>query len=133
MPLFDHVAFTDGTVDRETVDETNAIVDRMRSLLVDQLATRGPTLGFTVAAYASSYFHAHVRRALEFLDGGVVALDEGRGLVATTCARSVLESVVCVHDFCRRLADLLDEGDLSKALNFMTGQSFATKLKHLHD
>ncbi|QIP05984.1 hypothetical protein [Bradyrhizobium symbiodeficiens] len=133
MPLFDHATFTDGNIDRETIDSANAIVDHVRSLLVDQIDTRGPTLGYTVAAYANSYFQAHMRRALEFLDGGMEELENGRALITAACARSILESVACFHDFCRRLTLILDEGDTVKALNFITGQAFATKLTQLHD
>jgi hypothetical protein len=131
--MFDHAAFTDGNIDRETVDNANAIVDRVRSLLVDHLSTRGPTLGYTVDAYANSYFQAHIRRALEFLDGGMEELSTGRAFIAATCARSILESVACFHDFCGRLTLILDEDDTPKALNFITGQAFATKLTDLHD
>jgi hypothetical protein len=133
MPLFNHAMFKDGNVDNASVDETNIVVDRIRSLLVDRIETRDPTLGVSVAAYAGSYFQSHMRRALEFLDGGVAAYQNGQALVAATCARSVLESVVAVHDFSRRLIEILDEGDMPKALKFITGQAFATKLKHLHD
>jgi hypothetical protein len=133
MPRFDHTAFTDGNIDRDTVDSANAIVYHARSLLVAQIDTRGPTLGYTVAAYANSYFQAHMRRALEFLDGGLDELNNGRALVTATCARSVLESIACFHDFCRRLSLILDEGDTFKTLTFITGQAFATRLTPLHD
>ncbi|WP_354069605.1 hypothetical protein [Bradyrhizobium sp. LB5.2] len=133
MPMFDHSAFTDGNIDPKLVDHANTIVDRARSALVDKLSTRGPTASHTLAAYAIAYFQAHMRRALEFLDGGMEEMSNGRALVATTCARSVLESVACFHDFCRRLTLLLDEGDMVKALTFIVGQAFATKMSRLHD
>jgi hypothetical protein len=131
--MFDHAAFTDGNIDQATVDQTNRIVDHVRSLLVDEIAARGDTLGYTVAAYANSYAQSHIRRALEFIDGGMEAWEGDHLLVTATCARSMLESVACFQDFCRRLTALLDEGDPIKALTFITGQAFATKLTHLHD
>ncbi|MGM5002932.1 hypothetical protein AB8A05_29685 [Tardiphaga sp. 538_B7_N1_4] len=131
--MFDYTAFTDGNINPEIVDKTNAIVEKVRSLMVDQLDTRGPTLGYTVAAYTRSYFQAHMRRALEFLDGGMAAHKAGQALVAATCARSILESVACFHDFCRRLTLVLDEDNSHSALAFITGQAFATKLTHLHE
>jgi hypothetical protein len=90
---------------------------------------RSGHLEFIIYGNAKSYLQSHIRRALMFLDGGAHAMEAGYGLITLACARSLYESAACIHDFCKRLCEMLDKDEVVSAAQFIQERTFSTRFE----
>ncbi len=101
------------------IDDINDAVRKVRSLVSEEVKVGSESLDSAIYENAKCYLQAQVRRALMFLDGGANALEAGFGLVTLACARSLWESVACVHDFTKRLCEMMDKDDVVGSATFI--------------
>lgn len=112
----------------QDLDGTNKAIADMRSILRETVPL-GTDMVTMLHELAECYFQAHIRRALQFLDGGMHALDAGYGLIALACARSLYESAACVKDFADRVRKLMDDQDVPGAAKFMIERTLAKRFE----
>jgi hypothetical protein len=108
---------------RADIDDVN-----IRALVTEQIKI-DDRLDIGLYGMARCYFQAHLRRALMFLDGGAQAMNAGYGLVTLACARSLYESVACIHDFSKRLCEMMDKDNVVEAVRFVHQRTYATRFE----
>jgi hypothetical protein len=126
--VFDQDKLSSDNPLRADIDDVNDAIRNVRALVTDQIKV-DDRLDIGLYGMAQCYFQAHVRRALMFLDGGAQAMDAGHGLVTLSCARSLYESVACIHDFSKRLCQMMDKDDVVEAVRFVHQRTYATRFE----
>jgi hypothetical protein len=127
MPLFDAFKLSDVNVEPALISAANYGVDKLRSRLVDQIAT-SELPWILIPSMVQVFFQGHTRRALMFVEGGYDAYLARRGLVVYACARAIYETFACVMDFCDKLTDHLTDGDFEKTAAFVAARQFAARM-----
>lgn len=129
QPVFDKSRLSTEDPTYADIDDINDAIRKVRLLVSDEVKIGSESLDSAIYENAKCYLQAHVRRALMFLDGGSNALDAGFGLVTLACARSLWESAACVHDFSKRLCEMMDKDDVVGAATFIHQRTFATRFQ----
>jgi hypothetical protein len=113
----------------EQVDDINRSIARVRSFLTEDVDISSIEDLPMLRCQVEIFFQAHLRRALEFLDGGKHALDAGYGLVAITAVRCLFESAACIHDFSNKMINLIEAGNIPDAVRLAHLRSFAQRFE----
>jgi len=113
----------------EQVEEINRSITRVRSFLTETVDISSIEDLPMLRTQVELFFQAHLRRALDFLDGGKHALDAGYGLVAITAVRCLFESAACIHDFSNQMIRLIEAGNIPDAVRLGHLRSFSQRFE----
>ena len=127
MPMFSRAEAPPEFPD-EFLIEVNALIDRLRSRLVQRIDLPEPPTGVRLFNMIRAYLQAHVRRALMFLDGGYAEFLAGRPLMTEMAARAMYESVANLCDFADKLKPLCEAGNLEAIDQLATKSAFVTRI-----
>jgi hypothetical protein len=114
----------------EYVSGVNEVIERLRAFKVASLSLAGPG---TTHNLVRSYIQAHIRRCLEFIEGGYAEYYAGRSLAADACARANYENVAAFCDFANALIPLLEVGDHAAIRDYVETRAFVTRIPSFLD
>jgi hypothetical protein len=125
MPLFDLPPDQQYGLAPDFVAGVNGVIERFRSSTIASLSITGAE---RTANLIRAYSQAHIRRCVEFIEGGYAEFRAGRCLAAQACARANYENVASFCDFAKKLLPLLEVGDHSAIQDFVNKRAFWTRI-----
>jgi hypothetical protein len=131
-PLFDPAYVPADVVSRDRVGEVNALVERLRSRVVDRIEMPEPGSRFQVSNMARVYSQAHLRRCLQFIEGAHQLVYTGYGLAAVTMVRAIYETVANYVAVSQRFVELIEaDSPLQEIHDFIHTRTFAARSEGL--
>jgi hypothetical protein len=107
-PLFDRAPVPVDALSRDAVRGVNALIERLRSHLVDRVEMQEADSGFRVSNMARVYSQAHLRRCLQLIEAAHDLVYAGRGLAAITLVRNLYETEANYDAVSQQLVDLIE-------------------------
>jgi hypothetical protein len=132
MPVFDK-SQVPPEFPLEIVDAVNAVIERLRGRLVQELVLPERLLGLRVPNLVRGYLQAHLRRILAFLDGGYAEYLAGRPIMTEVATRAIYENVATVCDFIEKLKPLCEAVNYDGIEGHARKAAFATRVPSILD
>ena len=121
-------------IPRQWIDGANRGILLMRERLVDKIEYRNISHFEICCRWVEIYLQAHIRRALNLIEGGLAELHANRPIIAALCARALIEDGAMVWHFQRRVNVFLDDKDTNGLESFVFSRALQSRdTKHIEE
>lgn len=131
--MFNRDALTNCDWIPEQIDALEDCISQLDDQVMDQLVVPNAETGFRVPNMMRAQSQSFIIRELELANSIVSLANQQNWLSIVIVCRALIETIASYTHFTKRLASLVESGDVQAIHDFSHSVSFGTRLTHLAD